>query len=164
MKNNLLNRHLSESLANELGKVIPEDTSYSDFAKAVAKILREDYGTHNYNNFMEVLHAELGMEESINEVKDDYYPDSPEALSSATAKAREILDKHKASIKTIADKYEGQANKSSEMQKELNALVDADLEGLPFKQYVSDKVKGTLGKALFRYYASKNPELAKMMK
>lgn len=69
MKNNLLNRHLSESLANELGKVIPEDTSYSDFAKAVAKILREDYGTHNYNNFMEVLHAELGMEESINEEK-----------------------------------------------------------------------------------------------
>lgn len=113
---------------------------------------------------MEVLHAELGMEESINEVKDDYYPDSPEALSAATAKAKEILDKHKASIKTIADKYEGQANKSSEMQKELNALIDADLEGLPFKQYVSDKVKGTLGKALFRYYASKNPELAKMMK
>lgn len=69
MKNNLLNRHLSESLANELGKVIPEDTSYSDFAKAVAKILREDYGTHNYNNFMKVLHAELGMEESINEEK-----------------------------------------------------------------------------------------------
>jgi len=64
-----LNRHLSESLASELGKVIPEDTSYSDFAKAVAKILREDYGTHNYNNFMGVLHAELGMEESLNEEK-----------------------------------------------------------------------------------------------
>jgi len=56
-----------KSLASELGKVIPEDTSYSDFAKAVAKILREDYGTHNYNNFMGVLHAELGMEESLNE-------------------------------------------------------------------------------------------------
>jgi hypothetical protein len=113
---------------------------------------------------MEVLHAELGMEESLNEVADDFYPDSPEALSSATSKAREILDKHKTSIKAIADKYEGQANKSREMMDELNALIDADLEGLPFKQYVSDKVKGTLGKALFRYYASKNPELAKIMK
>ena len=112
---------------------------------------------------MDELHAELGMV-PVNEVADDFYPDSPEALSAATAKAREILDKHKASIKAIADKYEGQANKSMEMQKELNTLIDADLEGLPFKQYVSDKVKGTLGKALFRYYASKNPELAKMIK
>ena len=158
----LLNEVSELSLA--IGDVIPEDTSYSDFAKAVAFILKEDYGSQNFGPFMKVLHAELGIEESVNEVKDDYYPDSPEALSAATVKAREILDKHKESIKTIANKYEGQANKSSEMQKELNALVDADLEGLPFKQYVSDKVKGTLGKALFRYYASKNPELAKMMK
>ena len=63
----LLNEVSELSLA--IGAVIPENTSYSDFAKAVAKILREDYGTHNYNNFMEVLHAELGMEESINEEK-----------------------------------------------------------------------------------------------
>ena len=113
---------------------------------------------------MEVLHAELGMEESLNEVADDFYPDSPEALSAATAKAKEILDKHKASIKAIADKYEGQANKSREMMDELNALIDVDLEDVPFQDYVSNKVKGTLGKALFRYYASKNPELAKIMK
>ena len=113
---------------------------------------------------MDVLHAELGIKESVIEVKDDYYPDSPEALSAATAKAREILDKHKTSIKTIATKYEGQANKSREMMDELNALIDVDLKDLPFKQYVSDRVKGTLGKALFRYYASKNPELAKIMK
>jgi len=133
-------------------------------AQAIATILKDEYGSHNFGPFMKVLHAELGIEESISEVKDSYYPDSPEALSAATAKAKEILDKHKSSIKTIADKYEGQANKSREMMDELNALVDADLEGLPFKQYVSDRVKGTLGKALFRYYASKNPELAKIMK
>jgi hypothetical protein len=133
-------------------------------AQAIATILKDEYGSHNFGPFMKVLHAELGIEESISEVKDSYYPDSPEALSAATAKAKEILDKHKSSIKTIADKYEGQANKSREMMDELNALVDADLEGLPFKQYVSDRVKGTLGKALFRYYASKNPELAKIMR
>ena len=67
MKDSLLNRHLSESLANELGKVIPEDTSYKDFAQAVAKILREDYGSHLYGPFMEVLHGALGIEESLNE-------------------------------------------------------------------------------------------------
>jgi len=158
------NQYLTEDLTQDISNAIPEDTGYAEFAKSVAAILKDDYGSHNFNKFMEVLHSELGIDESVNEVKDDYYPDSPEALSDATAKAKEILDKHKASIKTIANKYEGQANKSMEMQKELNALVDADLEGLPFKQYVSDKVKGTLGKALFRYYASKNPELAKMMK
>jgi len=152
------------SLYNAISSAIPENTGYSDFAKVVAKILKEDYGSQNFGPFMKVLHAELGIEESVNEAKNDYYPDSPEALQQAVKSAKEILDKHKASIKTIANKYEGQANKSMEMQKDLNALVDADLEGLPFKQYVSDKVKGTLGKALFRYYASKNPELAKIMK
>jgi adenylate kinase family enzyme len=138
--------------------------SYSNLAKALATILKDEYGSHNFSPFMEVLHAELGMEESLNEVADDFYPDSPEALSAATAKAKEILDKHKASIKAIADKYEGQANKSREMMDELNALIDVDLEDVPFQDYVSNKVKGTLGKALFRYYAQKNPELAKIMR
>ena len=158
------NHYLTEALTQDISNAIPEDTGYAEFAKAVATILKDEYGSHNFNKFMEVLHSELGIDESVNEVKDDYYPDSPEALSAATAKAREILDKHKESIKTIANKYEGQANKSREMMDELNALVDVDLEGLPFKQYVSDRVKGTLGKALFRYYASKNPELAKIMR
>jgi hypothetical protein len=158
------NYYLTEALTQDISNAIPEDTGYAEFAKAVATILKDEYGSHNFNKFMEVLHSELGIDESVNEVKDNYYPDSPEALSAATAKAREILDKHKESIKTIANKYEGQANKSREMMDELNALVDVDLEGLPFKQYVSDRVKGTLGKALFRYYAKKNPELAKIMR
>ena len=165
MKNQYLNEAgLQESLAQKINQVLPENLGYKELAQAIATILKDEYGSHNFGPFMKVLHAELGIEESISEVKDSYYPDSPEALSAATAKAKEILDKHKSSIKTIADKYEGQANKSREMMDELNALVDADLEGLPFKQYVSDRVKGTLGKALFRYYASKNPELAKLMK
>ena len=167
IKNQLLKEEgiLNEvsELTSAIGAAIPEDTSYSDFAKAVASILKEDYGSQNFGPFMEVLHSELGIEESVSEAA-DYYPDSPEALSAATAKAREILDKHKTSIKTIATKYEGQANKSREMMDELNALIDVDLKDLPFKQYVSDRVKGTLGKALFRYYAKKNPELAKIMR
>ena len=51
----------------DLSSAVPEDTSYKDFAKAVAKMLREDYGEHNFEPFMEVLHAELGMNESLTE-------------------------------------------------------------------------------------------------
>ena len=51
----------------DLSSAVPEDTSYKDFAKAVAKMLREDYGEHNFGPFMEVLHAELGMNEVVNE-------------------------------------------------------------------------------------------------
>ena len=154
---------IHENLAQEINKILPESLGYKEFAKAVATILKDEYGSQNFGPFMEVLHAELGIKESVSEASDEY-PDSPEALSAAIAKAREILDKHKASIKAIANKYEGQPNKSREMQDELNDLIDADLEGVPFQSYVSNKVRATLGKALFRYFASKNPELAKMMK
>jgi hypothetical protein len=51
----------------DLSSAVPEDTSYRDFAKAVAKMLREDYGEHNFGPFMKVLHAELGMNEAVNE-------------------------------------------------------------------------------------------------
>ena len=171
-KNQLLQEAgLLESVADQAAKAIDaaiasvdESLSYKDFALAVAKILKDEYGAHNFDKFMEVLHTELGMNESLNEAKDEYYPDSPEALRQATQTAKEILDKHKESIRTIANKYEGQPGKSREMQDELNALIDADLEGVPFEEYVSDKVRGILGKALFRYYASKNPELSKLMK
>ncbi len=73
-----------------------------------------------------LMEAGLLQDNKVEEAKDTFYPDSPEALSAATAKAREILDKHKASIKAIADKYEGQSGKGRQMQDELNALIDAD--------------------------------------
>jgi hypothetical protein len=161
---------LQESEVDKIHDLIYDvDPSYPNLAKAIAKFLKgtekdlnSGFSSDQIKDFMRILHAELGMNESVNEVADDY-PDSPEALSAATAKAREILDKHKASIKAIADKYEGQPGKSRQMMDELNDLIDADLEGVPFQDYVSNKVRATLGKALFRYYALKNPELAKMM-
>ena len=142
---------VADQVATEINKaidVVDENLSYMDFALAVAKILKEEYGSQNFGAFMNVLNAELGMNE---------------ALRQATQTAKEILDKHKESIKMIANKYEGQPGKSREMMDELNDLIDADLEGIPFQDYVSNKVRGVLGKALFRYYASKNPELSKMM-
>jgi len=38
---------------------IPENTDYKDLAKAVAKVLIEDYGQHNYKPFLQALIAEL---------------------------------------------------------------------------------------------------------
>ena len=41
---------------------IDDSMSYKDFAEAVASILIDEYGTHNFTPFMEVLHARLGMD------------------------------------------------------------------------------------------------------
>lgn len=64
-------RHLNESQADAVAKAIDsaltsvdESLSYSDFAKGVAKVLKDEYGSHNFGKFMEVLHAELGINEA----------------------------------------------------------------------------------------------------
>ena len=74
---NQKNQPLNENVANQAAQAIDQaiasiddSMSYSDFAKAVAIILKDEYGAHNFNKFMEVLHAELGMEESLNEAGD----------------------------------------------------------------------------------------------
>ncbi len=46
---------------------VDESLGYSDFAKAVATILKDEYGAHNFNPFMEVLHSELGINEEISD-------------------------------------------------------------------------------------------------
>jgi hypothetical protein len=52
---------------NDVMIEIDDSMSYKDFASAVATILQEEYGTHNFAPFMEILHAELGINESLNE-------------------------------------------------------------------------------------------------
>jgi len=72
---------LTESVAGQAAKAIDaaiesvdESLSYKDFAIAVATILKDEYGSQNFGSFMEVLHAELGMNESLNEeIKYDTY-------------------------------------------------------------------------------------------
>ena len=56
----------TESLISSLSNSIPEETPIKDFAVAVGSILKDSYGKHNFNSFMDTLHAELGME-SLNE-------------------------------------------------------------------------------------------------
>jgi len=54
----------SDLLAKEIDKAIvkiDDSLSYKDFALAVAKVLKDEYGTHNFAPFMEVLHKELGI-------------------------------------------------------------------------------------------------------
>lgn len=54
----------SDKLAIEINKSmlkIDDSMSYEDFALAVAKILKDEYGEHNYGPFMKVLHKELGI-------------------------------------------------------------------------------------------------------
>ena len=68
---------LSSSQAQSLAKLIDDSImqvddslSYRDFAIAVGIVLKNEYGSHNFEKFMEVLHAELGMNESLNENED----------------------------------------------------------------------------------------------
>ena len=51
---------------------VDDSLSYKVLASAVAQILKDEYGSHNFGPFMEVLHAELGIEESLNEEKGDF--------------------------------------------------------------------------------------------
>lgn len=75
MKN--LKEYYSDLVENEVAKAIDnaiasvdENLSYKDFAIGIAAILKDEYGSHNFGPFMEVLHAELGMNESTNEIFD----------------------------------------------------------------------------------------------
>lgn len=51
---------LENTIANSIYK-IDKNMSYKDFAIAVAKVLINKYGEHNFAPFMTVLHRELGI-------------------------------------------------------------------------------------------------------
>ncbi len=40
---------------------VDESLSYTDFAIAVAQVIKDEYGSHNIKPFMEVLHKQLGL-------------------------------------------------------------------------------------------------------
>jgi hypothetical protein len=58
--------NLLATAINDVMIEIDDSMSYKDFASAVATILKDEYGTHTFALFMEVLHAELGIEEESN--------------------------------------------------------------------------------------------------
>mgnify|MGYP003632159966 FL=1 len=60
----LFESKISDDAAKAIDKAITKidsNMSYEDFALAVGKILRDDYGKHNFEPFMKVLHKDLGM-------------------------------------------------------------------------------------------------------
>ena len=57
---------LQNPIAKAINDALPENLGYKEFAKAVAKVLKDEYGSQNFKSFMNVLHDELGME-SLNE-------------------------------------------------------------------------------------------------
>jgi hypothetical protein len=61
IKENSLSNKISQAIEN-----IDPNMSYMDFAIAVADIIKNDYGSHNIEPFMKVLHKELGL---VNESK-----------------------------------------------------------------------------------------------
>ena len=63
---------LAAKAINQAIAGVDDSLSYKDFALAIAQILKDEYGSHNFSPFMEVLHAELGMNESLNEEKGDF--------------------------------------------------------------------------------------------
>lgn len=50
---------------NKVIDSIDDSMHYGVFAKAIAKVLKDEYGSHNIKPFMDVLHAELGLNENI---------------------------------------------------------------------------------------------------
>jgi len=63
--------NLAAKAINQAIDTVDESLSYQDFALAVAKILKDEYGSQNFDSFMDTLHAELGMKESLNENKEN---------------------------------------------------------------------------------------------
>jgi len=71
----LINENQATTLAGLIDNAIEQvdpDLSYKDLASAIAQILKSEYGSHNFGPFMEVLHAELGIDESLNEAETSY--------------------------------------------------------------------------------------------
>lgn len=50
---------------------VDDSMSYKVFALAVAKILKDEYGSHNFASFMKVLHSDLGINENSTKVLKD---------------------------------------------------------------------------------------------
>jgi hypothetical protein len=61
---------LQNPIAKAINNVLPENLGYKEFAKAVAKVLKDEYGSQNFKPFMNVLHDELGMEPLNEETKE----------------------------------------------------------------------------------------------
>ena len=119
---------LNESKADSVAKAMDDaieaiDPSLSvrDFALAVGKILKgeagtEGYGSFNFGEFMKVLHAELGIEESLNEAEE--------------------MATYKVTV-TLAEPGEG----GPDYDEDVEVKVDASLSGDELRDAVRDAIR-----------------------
>jgi len=84
MKKSEFKALIKEELTNlqelDLSAAVPEDTSYTEFAKAVAQMIKDEYGSHNIDPFMKALHAELGLKEGKEEESGPMTPEEEKMI------------------------------------------------------------------------------------
>lgn len=69
---------------NKVIDSIDDSMHYGVFAKAVAKVLKDEYGSHNIKPFMDILHSELGLNEGV--VEENFSTMDKEEIASHFAK------------------------------------------------------------------------------
>lgn len=61
---NITESNKASILSNEIDKAIvkvDDSLGYEDFAKAVSIVLKKEYGSHNFQSFLDVLKKELRL-------------------------------------------------------------------------------------------------------
>lgn len=132
---------------------VDESLSYVDLAAAVAKILNEEYGTHNIQPFMSELHKQLGLKESTtNEMaKTDVHYKEIMAMYNSGSFAKKkvgavVCKDPNAKLKEIEDVL-GDAG-YEDMLEFIDALGIKESE---FKGYLSGDAAEDIAKALSYY-------------
>ena len=131
---------------------VDESLSYIDLAAAVAKILNEEYGTHNIKPFMKELHKQLGLKESIDEMakSDVHYKEIIAMYNSgsfAKKKVGAVVCKNpKASLKEI-EEILGDAG----YEEMIEFIDELGIKESKFKGYLSGDAAEDIAKALSYY-------------
>lgn len=98
---------LNENQVSQVAKAIDgaissvdDSLSYKVLASAVAQILKDEYGSHNFGPFMEILKGELGMKESLSEEEDipSFLEDLSQELKGKYPELKFIADSKKIEV------------------------------------------------------------------
>jgi hypothetical protein len=145
----------SDKLAPLMVKAIEKiDTSlsYVDLAMAVAKIIKEEYGTHNIQPFMTELQKQLSVKESIDEMAktDVHYKEIIAMYNSGSFAKKKVgavvcKDPH-AKLKEIEDVL-GDAG----YEEMIEFIDELGIKESKFKGYLSGDVAEDIAKALSYY-------------
>ncbi len=99
---------LAASAINGAIDSVDKNLSYIDFALAVAKILKEEYGSQNFGPFIKILQAELSMDESLTKnstiTEGEYmWKDQPKDRYSSTLRNKDMLNQVGSALGELTD-------------------------------------------------------------